>query len=607
MSVNVPIMNNNDLSDCLEGSTLDSKGNRVPDYRFAYFVDVLASCLRNYKDSNNDNSDITLQDFQASRAAKPLLGLGKDFDAQPGKASEYNIHVLHFIRLLVEIKGNVLNNTPSKTGIVDRLNRIKNRYNSIKTDEAQVIRILVDFILDDNRPINLIDTYIFNPTPNYYNFTRWDAYYDRTVNAVGFNMDIRRWAAATLKLKADSLVKKESFDFDSLFNPNPTSTINPNGVQFANINGKLTKIEGGVETAADDKNNFGESCNALGLSSGDCDNFLRNCQKDRPDDCKRFMDGLTGSNFLNMVKQLKYVEPLHIKWVVDKFAWPSYVKDGVRVLKHTNQWLNPNNYKDATEADLMKKIRANTNLVAFFQAVKATTDAFPAILNPNHTGTGVSNPFDVQAQKSNAGKLGLKALITQNPLGLAQYKASFLKVQNMANNNMSSLATTLGISGLLPPAYLVARGQFGGVDSNKVSNSQVQAYMNRLDNGTGFVPSAKYTLKLWDGMMNNLRNRYSMDVSAIDNDVRGYLNNLSDYEGRAHKAIAYVKVFTDNLVADQLNGTQNVPGKLTREVLDELTDVRDNLVGKTAGKTNNFFKNLFELLDRLEKKLDGKN
>ena len=104
-------------------------------------------------------------------------------------------------------------------------------------------------------------------------------------------------------------------------------------------------------------------------------------------------------------------------------------------------------------------------------------------------------------------------------------------------------------------------------------------------------------------MMDNLRNRYSMDVSAIDNDVTNYLNNLEDYQGRTHKAIAYVKVFTDNLVANELNGQQAVPYALTRDVLDDLTNVRNKLLGKTTNKDNTFWKTLFELLDRLEKKI----
>jgi hypothetical protein len=80
---------------------------------------------------------------------------------------------------------------------------------------------------------------------------------------------------------------------------------------------------------------------------------------------------------------------------------------------------------------------------------------------------------------------------------------------------------------------------------------------------------------------------------------------LKDYESRVHKAIAYVKVFTDNLVQDDLNGNSTHPYKLTRDVLEDLTTVRDKLVSKTFNKNNSFFKNLLELLDRLENKLNN--
>ena len=215
-----------------------------------------------------------------------------------------------------------------------------------------------------------------------------------------------------------------------------------------------------------------------------------------------------------------------------------------------------------------------------------------AILNPNYTGDGVANPFAIQVAKSKVGRFGLRALMTQNPLSLSEYKMAFLRTHNTINNNMTTLAASLGVRGLVPLPFL-----FGG--------GPVEQVVERLNPGTNFVPSADYTRKLWNGLMNNLRTRYSMDVSAIDTDVTDYLNNLKDYESRVHKAIAYVKVFTDNLVQDELNGNSTHPYKLTRDVLEDLTTVRDKLVSKTFNKNNSFFKNLFELLDRLENKLNG--
>jgi hypothetical protein len=625
MSVKVQVLAYNpaDPAACLEGSTVDTTGRKVLDHRFKYFVHVTAEDIRSRKTTNGDNTDITLNDFLNRGIPE---GLSQVYNDVPTGSSNpdalYNDDVCDFRNLLHRLKSEVLKTAMTPTdpvalGIITRLNNVRTKVQNVKTDEAQVTRLLIDYFLDNSQVADLFDNYIVNTTGSSLPMKQY-AYYDDKVNAVGFGIDTRRWAATSLKKRAELLVNKESFEFDALFNTNPKSVINPAGVEFKNINGKLVRLDkDGTQTPADfdhlarnAKTVFGESCNALGLDNQQCDDFLAQCQKDRPDECQRFMDGINSSNFLNMVKKLKYVDPLHIKWVVEKFAWPSYVKDGVRVLKHTDQWLNPNNYSNASEADLMKKIKTNTNLVAFFQAVKATTDAFPAILNPNYTGSGVANPFAVQVQdKSRAGKYGLKALITQNPLGLTQYKETFLKIQTMVNNNMSNLVTGLGITNLLPAPFVFGRVYRGGASSDsQVTNDQVQAYLNRLNrDGTGYVPSAKYTRKIWKDMMDNLRNRYSMDVSAIDNDVTNYLNNLEDYQGRTHKAIAYVKVFTDNLVANELNGQQAVPYALTRDVLDDLTNVRDKLLGKTTNKDNTFWKNLFELLDRLEKKLNGKN
>jgi len=614
MSLTFNSVNPNDPAEFLDGKATATDGTQVEDWRMKYFIHVTADSIAARKKRARDTSDITLADFAGRGVPQGLSKEFNDTGAVVG-SREYNDQVYYFLRTLIKLKDRK-NSFPTVTNVIEnRINNALTQLQGVNTKEAQVAKIILQFLLKDEGSLvanaAAMDNLFVAPssTPA---ATSVKVYYDTTLRAVGFPIDTIKWRYSTLKDTAASVVQNESLDFDSLFNSNPVKAVGNLGFEFVNdATGKLVKkYSDGRPVEMYDLNSQiknsraiqNATCASMGLNTpADCNQFFAKCQKDSIDDCNTFMSGLN----LNVIKNLKFVDPLHVNWVVKKFDWPSYLKNGVRHLKHTNQWLNPNNYNDKAESDLMKKIRTNTNLVAFFDAVKATTDAFPAILNPNFNGSGVANPFANQVAKSKAGRFGLKALMNQNPLSLSEYKAAFLKAQNMANNNMTTLATALGIRTLLPSPF--AFGIQIGAGDSLAGNSQVQAYMNKLDDGTGVAISAAYTQKLWSGLMDNLRNRYSMDVSAIDNDVSNYLANLKDYEGRVHKAIAYVKVFTDNLVADEANGNQNVPYKLTRDVLDELTTVRDKLVTKTFNKNNTFFKNLFELLDRLEKKIDGRN
>jgi hypothetical protein len=592
-------VNPNDPAEILTGQITAQNGSKVPDYRLDYVLEVLTDSVVTRKKARNDTSDISAGDFDTTAVPLGLTDVG-NLDAGKGPyALVYNAYVNNFIRQLLGLK--IRQSNPAVNGIVQRLQELLSKVQGVNTPKAQVTRIVAQMLLNDEGNDGARGTAfatIFYAPGAKASLTP-AVYYDAGPAAVGFPINTIKWRYSTLKNAAEALVNKESLDFHSLFNPNAAS-IKPD-VEFVNINGKLVRRNKDGSTDPYDLDTMvrnstkiqNDTCAALGLNTpSDCNNFFTKCQKDSMDDCNTFMDGLDKAGFLNLVKNLKYVDPLHVNWVVKKFAWPSEVKNGVRTLKHTNRWLNPNNYSDKNEVELMKKIRKNTNLVAFFDAVKATTDAFPAILNPNYTGDGVANPFAIQVAKSKVGRFGLRALMTQNPLSLSEYKMAFLRTHNTINNNMTTLAASLGVRGLVPLPFL-----FGG--------GPVEQVVERLNPGTNFVPSADYTRKLWTGLMNNLRTRYSMDVSAIDTDVTDYLNNLKDYESRVHKAIAYVKVFTDNLVQDELNGTSTHPYKLTRDVLEDLTTVRDKLVSKTFNKNNSFFKNLFELLDRLENKLNG--
>jgi hypothetical protein len=607
MSLTFNSVNPADPAEFLDGVATSISGTQVKDWRMKYFIHVTTNNIMTRKRQAQDKSEITIADF-AGRGIPG--GLTQEFnDVNPVRGQQYNNEVNDFVNVLRSVKDRANMFPASASVITNRLNNLLAKLQGVNTNDAQVSRCLVQFLLKDEGSSGANNSAFDNLFVQPNGSSSAGLYFDPATRAVGFPIRTVKWRYNTLKEDAETLVKKEALDFGSLFKSGaPAAPVGNLGFDFVNSNGKLVKkySDGRPEENYDldtmvrmSKKIEGETCKALGLNNpGECNNFFAKCQKDSIDECNTFMAGLNQAGFLNLVKNLKHVDPLHVNWVVKKFAWPDYVKNGVRVLKSTNSWLNPNNYNDKTEADLMKKIRTNTNLVAFFDAVKATTDAFPAILNPNYTGSGVANPFATQVAKSKAGKFGLKAFMTQNALSLSEFKVAFLKAQNMTNNNMTNLATALGIRVLLPSSFVV--GQLGGATA-------VEAYMNRLDDGTGFVPSAEYTQKLWSNLMDNLRNRYSMDVTAIDNDVANYLANLKDYENRVHKAIAYVKVFTDRLVEDEANGNQNVPYKLTRDVLEELTTVRDKLVSKTSNKNNNFFKNLFELLDRLEKKLDGRN
>jgi hypothetical protein len=607
-------INLNDPAEFVDGIATATNGTQVKDWRMKYFIHVTAHSIAMRKKRATDTSDITLADFNKRGIPTGLTRQFNDVGAVIGQ--QYNSEVGQFLITLSEIKNRAFNAlSPVANVIENRLNNALTQIQGLNTIDAQVSRLVLQLLLK-NEGSAKDNTNVFFAAFVFPAISASPIYYDPVLRAVGFPINTVKWRYNTLKDDAETIVKKESLNFDSLFNSGTSATLATGlDFEFVNVNGKLVKkYKDGRANEDYDLNAQvsnsrkiqGETCTNLGLNTpAECNNFFAKCQKDSIDDCNNFMSTLNKAGFLNLVKNLKYVDPLHVNWVVKKFDWPNYVKNGVRCLKSTSQWLNPNNYPDKSEAELMKKIRNNTNLVAFFDAVKATTDAFPAILNPNYTGNGVANPFANQVNKSKVGKFGLKALMTQNPLSLSEYKAAFLKAQNMTNNNMTNVATALGIRVLLPSPFAFAVQT--GAGDNVVPNGQVQAYLNKLDDGTAFVPSADYTKKLWTGLMDNLRNRYSMDVSAIDNDVSNYLSNLKDYEGRVHKAIAYVKVFTDNLVADQANGNQNVPYQLNREVLEELTTVRDKLVSKTFNKNNTFFKNLFELLDRLEKKLDGKN
>lgn len=610
MSLNFNLVNSNDPAEFLNGNATATDGTQVKDWRMKYFIHVTADSIAARKKRARDTSDITLVDFTGRGIPQ---GLTKEFnDSGAVVGQQYNDHVAQFVLTLSQLKDRK-NTFPAVANVIEnRLNNALSQIQGVNTKEAQVTRVVLQLLLKDEGSSAANTNAFFAAVTAPTSAAAVAPYYDVTVRAVGFPIDTIKWRYSTLKNAAASVVQNESLDFGSLFNSSPAKSVGNLGFEFVNdANGRLVKkySDGRPVEMYDLNDQIKNSrtiqtatCNSMGLNTpADCNQFFAKCQKDTMDDCNTFMAGLN----LNVIKNIKYVDPLHVNWVVKKFDWPTYLKSGVRHLKHTNQWLNPNNYNDKTEADLMKKIRSNTNLVAFFDAVKATTDAFPAILNPNFTGTGVANPFATQVAKSKAGKFGLKALMNQNPLSLSEFKAAFLKAQNMTNNNMTTLAANLGIRVLLPAPF--AYGIQVGAGDSIVPNGQVQAYLNKLDDGTGFVPSSEATQNLWTNLMNNLRNRYSMDVSAIDTDVTNYLANLKDYEGRVHKAIAYVKVFTDNLVADEANGNQNVPYRLNRDVLDELTTVRDKLVTKTFNKSNTFFKNLFELLDRLERKIDGRN
>jgi hypothetical protein len=594
-------VNPNDPAEILTGQITATNGTKVADYRMDYVLEVLTDSVVTAKKAKNDTSDIKIGDFDVSAVPLGLTDVGMN-----SSPPVYNAYVNNFIRQLLGLK--IRQSNPLLVnGIEQRLRELLSKVQGVNTPRTQVTRIVAQMLLNDegNDTARGVAFGTIFCAPGAKASLTPAVYYDSGASAVGFNINVVKWRYSTLKSAAESLVRKESLDFDSLFNPNNTHI--KSDVEFVNVNGKLVRRnkDGSVEpydldTMVRNSSKIqGDTCNALGLNNpADCNNFFTKCQKDSIDECNTFMDGLDKPGFLNLVKNLKHVDPLHVNWVVKKFAWPSEVKNGVRILKHTNRWLNPNNYSDKKEADLMKKIKLNTNLVAFFDAVKATTDAFPAILNPNYTGDGVANPFASQVAKSKVGKFGLKALMTQHSLSLSEYKMAFLRTHNMVSNNMTTLAASLGIRGLVPAPFLLVGG-------GPMVNTRVEDYVNKLNPGTGFVPSADYTRKLWSGLMENLRARYGMDVSAIDMDVTTYLDILKDYESRVHKAIAYVKVFTDNLVQDDLNGNSTHPYKLTRDVLEDLTTVRDKLVSKTFNKNNTFFKNLLELLDRLDNKLNN--
>ena len=83
-------------------------------------------------------------------------------------------------------------------------------------------------------------------------------------------------------------------------------------------------------------------------------------------------------------------------------------------------------------------------------------------------------------------KFGLRALVTQNPLGLSEYKTMFLKAQNTVNNNMMNISTLLGIPGLMHTPYIIAPQlvQSGGM-TNKIREipARVQTYLDKLKLG----------------------------------------------------------------------------------------------------------------------------
>jgi hypothetical protein len=621
MSLIFAEQNLNNPAEFLEGKATATDGKTVvDDWRMDYFIAVLCDDIVNRKLKNKDKTPIARKDFDPTVVPNGL----KD----ETNKTLLDVYVAKFVHLLFFIKMRGRATYPvfnaQVTSIDNVLRNVLTRWTGIDSDKSRVCQIILNELNDKTGtdadciksfneilPLGLATTLLSSVVPPV------NLHYDHGTRAIGFPINVVKWRYSSLKDTVDTIVNNESISFAKLFNPS-TSATNNMDAEFVNINGKLMKkYKDNRPTEPYDYNTIlnnaqqieSNTCKSLGLDPKQCNDFFTKCQKDSIDDCNTFMSALDQPKFLNLVKSLQYVDPLHITWVVKKFEWPSNVKNGLRVLVPTNQWLNPKNYNVQAEADLMKKIKNNNNLVAFFDAVKATTDAFPAILNPKHTGDGVNNPFAHRVNGSKLYKFGLRALVTQNPLGLSEYKTMFLKAQNTVNNNIMNISTLLGIPGLMHTPYIIAPQlvQTGGM-TNKIREipARVQTYLDKLNNGTNWVPNAEYTKEIWTKLVNHLQNRYNINVVDLNNEVTDILNNLSDYETRAHKAIAYTKVYADILDEDASSGSNlNVPYKLTPDVLRDLETIRNKLVIKTSSKFQSLFSNIQEILERIDKKLSN--
>ena len=445
---------------------------------------------------------------------------------------------------------------------------------------------------------------------------------------IGINFNLDKWAWSIVKDLATMERNKDQStiaEFNKLFDQvSKTKSATPNvGFTFINKGGILhkkfddpTKLDKpyDYETILKNKDEIVKDfCSAAQLgdnTDNKCTDLLNQCGNiNNGQQCKDFMDRLAEPNFTAKMQGLKMVDPLIIKRVITMFKWPKRfdTSDKLYKLESPLAWMNPAKQTDLASQANMKLLNENKNLVAFFDAIKSTTDAFPAILNPGYEGAASStSTFNVNVSESKLGKMGLKPLLHTNKLIVHQSLASLLQFKNMIQGHYGKLAVKFGmqnLAGINLGAFGISLQDGGASQEGGNAVSDVVRTIKKSTGNEDYVHTADALDKLWKLLMNNLSQNHGMDVSAINENVTTYLTKLKSLQEKTLYAIAYVKVFTDELRRRVALGSDDIPTTFDPVNLEKLVNARNALVGKSYTKDMGLIDTLEALLVKLKANL----
>ena len=620
-------INPNNIAEFID-RTLTVKGKELTDTRFDKYLGLIEDAVIEINFANINRHPIfsksylndLFNEYQASRLPNLVL---KDNSIQKELASlecqmylcsrvldsSFNIDVNH---------RKVIDDTLDK-----RIKNIKDSkkprdmleytiLNIIKTEECADHFSVVNISTYGISGVNNIDVKNIN--------TLYSLYGERDI--VGFKIHTDKWFWSRVKdltLKERNKNLSSVADFTRLFDSTVKTKKNNLDFEFINKNNKLVKryLDGrpdapyDIETVFKDHDNIvAKFCTDAKLgdnSDNTCTNLLKQCNSlDDGSKCATFMQTLSRHDFPKLMQELSHVDPLIINTVITAFKWETQFNTTLKVreLVPPNIWLTPKDTDPKSRKDSLKLLRENTNLIAFFDAIKATTDTFPAILNPGYTGSNPNNgTFNLNSQTTVLGKMGLKPLLHNDKLHLDQSLTSLLGFKSMINNHYGRMAVKFGLNlpGLTPLGSFMGFNMRGGLVGNAAVDNVVRTLKESTNNET-YIHTASTLRKLWENiLMKNLSDNYGMDVTNIKSSVGEYLNELEKLQEKTLYAIAYVKVFTDELEIRQASG-QDLPKTINDKSILELTGARNKLVTRSYTKDMG----LIEILEKLIQALKGK-
>jgi len=409
-----------------------------------------------------------------------------------------------------------------------------------------------------------------------------------------------------------------NWEFEDLFAENIKKTSSNLNFTFINKNGKLYKMnkDGSEEPYTYEalkatkkiQDIVKKFCVNTDMNTADCTNFMSKCAfgKDKAQECQNFMTTLAKPEFMKNITNLDHIDPMIINRVVVSFDWPQVWNPKLKVneLKAVRDWLNPEKYSDAKDKANIKLLVENLNLLAFFDAIKSTTDAFPAILNPGHSGSSHGeNTFERNVRLSQFGLASIKPYRYTGALKINASENMLLQTKKIVNDYYARSAIRFGIE-LAPNMGGVTLRALSGMRGGAVDIvEQEVARMKEVAGGPEYVYTADILTKLWERLTSDLADNHGMDVQNMKNEVNAYLNQLSTLQEKTLYAIAYVQVFTEQLQQREQDNEPLESNVLTVANLKELVEARNKLIKKNFGKDMN----LFDMLQQILVKLKNKN